>query len=837
MVERPHADVQVEDGVFINGFRVAGFSGFDEPAKWYTFPRGPFKISGRMGAGKTSTARLILFGIVGDVKIVEDYLAGDTGVVELELANPSSSELRLIRVIRRVSRSPDGAVYVESRVVNPETGEILAEGRDVEAFLENFTGETVLGNIKDVFILRGDLEKSYQQLKEKVRSLTYLDLLEQLRSDIESLRTSLKMRLEELESEVTSFEEYLSEEGVPSPSRGGSLSEYVSQLKAAFLGLTSKLAREAGELREKIISMEKEQLSLSARIEELEAKKSSLENLANSIRVKEEQVDLMRKTFEDVARRVAQLEKEVELLKGDLKRAEERVRSAEEEIVSLSRKMEVVDAELSKETPLEDKGVYIEREKQLVEAISRLKPELENLREQLRVKEFNLNKDMISLQRIVNSYASLRAKVAELPEQISDTMSLVSLRERLSDELERSVKPFIGSLSSEARFLRDFKCWLEKKGFCPLCHAETVNLSREVKELESHIGEIERKLRSLQFRQKELQDILREVDKAIELQRSYVELSASVKSKELEVNELRRRVQEAEEELKTYELRLDAVRMKLRGLDEAAKELEKERFKLRSELEKAKRERDEGLRVIESLRARIVSAEAQLADMREKAAKMRKDLEEEERKLESLKQQYATENYEEVKKEAAELKRKVSQIKASKKNLEDRIKELEVKAERFLTLSREIEKRESRVASVERCAKLADIVAGFLSRTEDNAKREFFNMLSKDLPKIGEILGIKDFHVDVGVLERLVLGRRVSQKIHTLSDGEFISLLSLISGLFGAWSGRKKKRFLVLDVPIDEETALNLANVLREMNCLQPGFIFSKPGPLTVEPL
>ncbi|MBS7288472.1 MAG: hypothetical protein KIH01_06935, partial [Candidatus Freyarchaeota archaeon] len=190
-----------------------------------------------------------------------------------------------------------------------------------------------------------------------------------------------------------------------------------------------------------------------------------------------------------------------------------------------------------------------------------------------------------------------------------------------------------------------------------------------------------------------------------------------------------------------------------------------------------------------------------------------------------------------VRKEAAELRRRVGQLKASKEAFEGRVRELEVKAERFLTLAREIEKRESRIALVERSARLAELAADFFKRIEDDAKKRFFNVLSKDLPRVGEILGIKDFHVDAGVLERLVLGRRVSQKVHTLSDGEFISLLSLISGLLGAWSGKRRKRFLILDVPLDEETASNLASALREMNCLQPGFIFSKPGPLTVEPL
>jgi len=833
-----NAAQETRDGIFLNGFRVSGFSGFVDSSKWYFLPREPFKISGRMGAGKTSMARLILFGITGDVKAVEDYLAGDSGVVEVELADSSSSDLKLIRIVREVSRSPDGSLRVRSRVLNPETGELLAENGDVTSFLEKFTGEPVLDNIKDVFVFRGDLEKSYQQLKNKIRSLTYLDLVEQLRSDLDSLKSSLRIRFEELEGELVSFEEYLAEEGVSLPERGNGLSEYAGRLKATFLGLSSRWMKEANELKVKVRALEEEQSALLARIDELESRKSSLENLASSIKVKEEQVDLMRKTCEDTARRVNQLEKDVALLKDDLKKSEEKVRRAEEEILSITKKLEVIEAELSGVAGAgEDRGAYIEREKQLVEAISRLKPELESLKEQVRVKEFNLNKDVISLQKVVDSYLSLRSRVKELPELINDSSPLTALREKFFDELERTVKPSLSSLSSEARFLKEFKNWLERRGFCPLCHVDMVNLSGEMKELEEHIEDVDRKVRQLQFRQRELNDALREMDKAIELQRSYMELSASIRAKEQEVEELKRRMQEVEENIKTYELRLDAVRRKLEGLDEVAKELEKERFKLRGELEKARRERDESLRVMDALRVRVAEAEKQLVESREKFAKMKRELEEEERKLENLRQQYTEESYAAVRKEAAELRRRVGQLKASKEDLEKQVRELEVKAERFSTLAREIEKRESRIVSAEKSFKLAELAADFLKRIEHDAKKDFFEIISRELPRVGEILGIKDFRIDSGILERLVLGRRVSQKVHTLSDGEFISLLSLISGLLGAWSGRKKKRFLILDVPLDEYTASNLAGVLREMNCLQPGFIFSKSSPLTVEPL
>jgi len=832
------ATQETRDGVFLNGFRMSGFSGFADQSKWYTFPREPFKISGRMGAGKTSTARLILFGITGDVKMVEDYLTGDHGVVEVELAAPSSSDLKLIRIVREVFRSPDGSTYLRSHVLNPETGELLAENVDVNTFLEKFTGEPLLDSIKDVFILRGDLEKSYQQLKDKVRSLTYLDLVEQLKDDLDSLKSSLRMRFEELEGELSSFEEYLAEEGVPPPEIRGGLSEYAVRLKATFLGLASRWVKEANELKARIRSLEEEQSTLLARIDELESKKSSLENLASSIKVKEEQVGLMMKTCEDAARRVGQLERDIALLKEDLRKSEEKVQRAEDEITSITKKLEAMEAGLSGIVESEgDRGAYIERERQFVEAISRLKPELESLREQVRVKEFNLNKDVISLKKIVGSYLSLRSRIKELPELIDDPSPLTALREKLFEELERTVKPSLSSLSSEARFLREFKNWLERRGFCPLCHADTVNLSEEMRRLEGHIAEIDRKVRQLQVRQKELSDALREMDKAIELQRSYMELNASVKVKEQEVEGLKRRVQEVEENLKTYELRLDAVRRKLEGLDEAAKELEKEKFKLRGELEMAKRERDESLRVMETLRVRVAEAEKQLAESRERLAKMRLELEEEEKKLEALRRQFTEEDYVAVRKEVAELRRRVGQLKASKEDFERQIRELEVKAERFSTLAREVEKRESRIASVEKSSKLAELATEFLKRIEHCAKKEFFEVVSKELPKVGEILGIKDFKVDGGVLERLVLGRKVSQKVHTLSDGEFISLLSLISGLLGAWSGKKRKRFLILDVPLDEDTASNLANVLREMNCLQPGFIFSKPSPLTVEPL
>ncbi|MHA1606168.1 MAG: hypothetical protein ACTSWP_01260 [Candidatus Freyarchaeota archaeon] len=825
------------DGVFLHGFRVSGFGGFPSKSEWYMLPKGPFKISGRMGAGKTSTARLILFGLIGDPEIVKDYLVEAKGVVEVELEDPLSKEARLIRVVREVERLPDGSISVKSRVLDPSTGRIISEDGGVQRFLEKLTGEPVLEGLKDVFILRSDLEKSYQQLREKIRSLTCLDIVESLQSDLESLASGAGMRFEELENELSSFEEYLIEEGFKAPSRSRSLSDYARRLKVAFSELISKWSREVDELKGEIEAVDRELESLTARLNELNVKKSSLENLASNIKVKEEQIELMRKAYEDAARRVGQLEKEVSLLRDDLNRSEEKIRRTEAEVESLSKRLEVVESELAGEKPEGDRGVYVEREKQLAEAVAKLKPELERLREQIRVKRFNLDKDRISLQRLLENYASMRERIKDLPESIDDASALVAIREKFSDELEKSVKPSLSSFSSEIRFLKAFKSWLERKGFCPLCNVEIVNLSKEMRELEKHIRDVEKQVKRLQVRHRELLEVLKDMDKAIELQRSYMELKESIASKERDVEGLSKRARELEENLKTYELRLESVRRKLEGMDEAVKELEKERFRLKTEIERLQREREESIRVRENLRRRLAEAEKQLVEARGKEEGMKRELEEEERKLEELKHTYSRENYASLRREASELKRRISFLKASREKMTEEVRALEMKLERYLTLAKELEKRESRVVSLEKTVKLAGLAAKFLKNLEEEAKKEFSRRISKDLPRVGELLGIKGFKVDTGVLERLVLGRKVSQKVHTLSDGEFITLLSLVSGLLGAWSGGKRKRFLILDVPLDEETAASLSKILKEMNCLQPGFIFSKPGPLTVEPL
>jgi len=814
------------DGLFLSRFRFWGFAGFKK-TDWFKLPKKPFKLSGRMGAGKTSVVKLLLFAFTGDETLVLDSVTGREAGVELELESVHEERSERFTIQRTLDREG-----LKSRITDEE-GRVIAENEEVKSVILQLSGENSLDSFRNVFILGSEIVKDSELMKEYVESLSGIRLLETIIERLERLRLQKTARLDELEKNLEEYEKHLEEEAPLGLYEDAE--KRIDQLHRRFGKRIDRVNRELEKHKSEVAKIEETRVRLEKQVEELEKKKTNLETYKHNIGMAEEKLDLSLKRLKEVKWNEDKVLKERNELKTHLEELEESISRIVGEIEAHRSRIR----ELGEETGGAEQGVEEERlrivAEEMEESIKRLEKEIEALRKQLNQKKETLTREEIALNNVLGEYEKLRKKTPELPETpiLED---LMVFREKAAASLNR-LTPALSSIEGELRFKRKLHQWVKRRG-CPLCLKSAEELGAELKKLALDVRDLADRRNRLIHDVDELKKQSENADQAIMVCNRMKALKEMIDGWKREIDQVEAELNEKVMRLNSEKSRLNVILARIGGEIEAQEQRERELLKLTIELETAEKKKKELEERLERARKRLKEIEEHvLKQFEERRRSAENEVQVNRRKLEELRGKFDELQAQRIPEQLRSLRGRIAKLERRRADCENEIKRLESRRNIYQYAAKSLLERRERVKQVNLDIERIDLLCEVMETLKTRIRENIFHKLSKELENIDSLIGLKSLDWSRGVVTREKREWSGEQKVSTLSDAEYVATLSYLTAVLDGFRDERRKRFLLIDTVFDPTSMKRLAAVLKEYNCVQVGFLVSEEGDLNVQEL